>query len=110
MTPHPNATTPLSAITIQALADLGYTVNAGLADPYTLPSPHLAAARAAEEAPTIDLRNDVHRGPVFEIDEDGNIVRIVPGVSGGSPGAPLGPSAAEAQANSTFRVTIRSGR
>ncbi|MXX54339.1 MAG: hypothetical protein F4106_08740 [Gemmatimonadetes bacterium] len=34
---------PLSAITIQTLADLGYRVNVGLADSYSLSSSHIAA-------------------------------------------------------------------
>ena len=41
---------PTSAITLQALADLGYTVDLSLADPYTLPSA-AAAAALGEGAP-----------------------------------------------------------
>ena len=64
---------PVSAITIRALADLGYRVNARLAQPYIV-SP-AAAAAAAEDAPPIDLSNDVYRGPISEIDGEGNIIR-----------------------------------
>jgi len=64
---------PVSAITIQALADLGYRVNARLAQPYFV-SP-AAAAAVAEDAPAIDLRNDVYRGPITKIDGEGNIIR-----------------------------------
>ncbi|MCZ0935831.1 MAG: Ig-like domain-containing protein [Gemmatimonadetes bacterium] len=64
---------PVSAITIRALADLGYRVNARLAQPYSV-SP--AAAAVAEDAPAIDLRDDVYRGPISEIDGEGNIIRI----------------------------------
>ncbi|MDE0259721.1 MAG: Ig-like domain-containing protein [Gammaproteobacteria bacterium] len=64
---------PVSAITIRALADLGYHVNARLAQPYSV-SP-AAAAAVAEDAPAIDLRNDVYRGPIAEIDGEGNIIR-----------------------------------
>jgi hypothetical protein len=39
----------LSRLTVAALADLGYGVDLGAADPYSLPSP-LAAARAADDA------------------------------------------------------------
>ena len=67
------ATNPVSAITVQALADLGYRVNARLAEPYFV-SP-AAAAAAAEDAPAIDFRNDVYRGPITEIDGEGNIIR-----------------------------------
>ena len=66
---------PVSAITIQALADLGYRVNARLAQPYIV-SPAAAAAAVAEDAPAIDLRNDVYRGPITEIDGEGNIIGI----------------------------------
>ena len=83
---------PLSAITIQALADLGYSVNAGLAEAYIGPSPALAAA-AAGDAPTIDLGNDVHRGPIVEIDGEGNTVRVVPGEDVAQPPAPSGRAA-----------------
>ena len=64
---------PVSAITIRALADLGYRVNARLAEPYMV-SP-AAAAAVAEDAPAIDLRNDVYRGPIIEIDGEGHIIR-----------------------------------
>ncbi len=73
---------PLSAITIQALADLGYSVNVDLADEYTLPSARLAADVAAD-VPTIDLHGDVVRGPIVVVDKDGNVVEVVPGGAGG---------------------------
>lgn len=65
---------PLSAITIQSLADMGYTVNAALADPYTLPG---AAAADRTDAPVIDLRNDVMRGPIIVVGADGRVIRVV---------------------------------
>ena len=46
---------PTSAVTLQALADLGYKVDLSLADPYTLPETAAAAALGADE-PTLDLR------------------------------------------------------
>ena len=46
----------LSAITLQALADMGYVVDLSFADPYTLPT---GADMAADVAPLIDLRGDV---------------------------------------------------
>ncbi len=95
---------PLSAITIQALADMGYRVNVGLAEAYAVsPAP---AAAAAEKRPAIELPNDVYRGPVAEVDENGNIVRIVPGADGGAPPTRLPPGEAAAQADSTIRITI----
>ena len=64
---------PLSAITIQSLADLGYTVNVGLADPYTLPG--VAADKA--DAPVIYLGNDVLKGPIIVVGRDGRVVRVI---------------------------------
>ena len=115
------AANPLSAITLQALADLGYRVNVGLAEPYFVSA---AAAAAVEDAPAIDLGNDVYRGPIIEIDDEGNIIRIVPGERGADPRVPAGsggdlaPGAelrapfpfaeAAARADSTITVTIGS--
>lgn len=42
---------PISAVTLQALADLGYAVDLNLADPYTLPSADAAAAAIGTAAP-----------------------------------------------------------
>ena len=83
MTPHHNVggPNPLSAITIQALSDLGYTVNVSLAESYTVSSAYVAA-EAADGSRTIDLSNDVVRGPVTVIDEEGNVLRVIPGENG----------------------------
>ena len=48
---------PTSAITLQALADMGYIVDLSYAEGYTLPSADAAAAAA--DAPPINLSNDV---------------------------------------------------
>ncbi|MCY3596060.1 MAG: Ig-like domain-containing protein, partial [Rhodospirillales bacterium] len=45
---------PTSAVTLQALADLGYKVDLSLADPYTLPGTAAATALRADE-PTLEL-------------------------------------------------------
>ena len=66
---------PLSAITIQALADFGYTVDVSLADPYTMPV--AAAAGAEPPGDWIDLGNDVIRGPIRVVDEEGRVVRVL---------------------------------
>ncbi len=42
---------PISAITIQSLADIGYTVDVGQADPYTLPVQPAAKPLAATGRP-----------------------------------------------------------
>ena len=66
---------PVSAITIQSLADLGYTVDVSQADPYRLPSPGTASRRAPEDQ--IHHYDDVIRGPIQVIDTDGNVVDII---------------------------------
>ena len=66
--------TELSAITIQSLADLGYTVDVQLADKYQLPSAQGAAADVAEERPVVD---DVLVGTVLIVDENGRVVRRI---------------------------------
>ncbi|MFV2007144.1 MAG: CARDB domain-containing protein, partial [Longimicrobiales bacterium] len=66
---------PLSAISIQSLADVGYRVDLGPADPYS--RVFTAAAPALELEPVIDLRADIRRGPIFEVDDKGRIVRII---------------------------------
>ena len=72
----------LSAITIQALADLGYVVDVTQADPYTLPS---AAAKASAKiaAPSTHAQPEFscgvgeQREPIYVVDEQGNIIRTL---------------------------------
>ena len=66
---------PLSLITVQSLADLGYAVKVGLAEWYQLPQPD-AAARAAP-ARAIPYGDDILRGPITVVDPDGRVVRII---------------------------------
>ena len=78
MTPyqHLGVAEPMSAITIQSLADLGYEVDATLAEPYRLPSADMA--RAIEAAPGIPYGDDIWRGPLVVVDPTGRIVRVIP--------------------------------
>ena len=78
MTPHQHlgVAEPMSAITIQSLVDLGYEVDATLAEPYRLPSADMA--RAIEAAPGIPYGDDIWRGPLVVVDPAGHIVRIIP--------------------------------
>ena len=78
MTPYVTVgeTEPLSTITIQSLADLGYMVDPAGADPYRLPSAD--AARAMDPDRLIPYGDDICRGPVV-VDLDGRIVRVIPG-------------------------------
>ncbi len=66
----------LSLITVQSMADLGYTVRVGLAEWYQLPQPD-AAARAAP-ARAIPYGDDILRGPITVVDPDGRVVRVIP--------------------------------
>ena len=75
-----NESERLSAITIQSLADLGYQVNASLAQSYSLPSPAVVADMV-EDVQRIDLGDDVRQGPIMVIDRNGNVVRVIGEVS-----------------------------
>ena len=65
---------PLSNITIQALADMGYTVDASEAESYSLPEP---GAERADPERTLDYGDDVFRGPVTLHDRNGRIVGLI---------------------------------
>jgi hypothetical protein len=77
MTPGFNVgrTNPLSAITIESLADLGYTVDLTQAEPYTwaFPSPE----RAEGSGTFIDLGGDLRQGPIFVMDEKGRMRELM---------------------------------
>ena len=77
MTPFQNGgvSDPLSAITIQSLADLGYIVDVSLAEPYLLPG----AAAVADPARKIEYGDDILRGPIIVVGRDGRVQRVVPG-------------------------------
>ena len=66
---------PLSAITIESLADLGYTVDITRAQPYALvfPSP----ARTQAPGTIIDLGGDVRRGTIYVMEEKGRVRQVV---------------------------------
>ena len=64
----------LSNITIQALADMDYTVNASQAEAYSLPE---RGAELADPARTLDYGDDVTRGPITLHDRNGRIVRLI---------------------------------
>ena len=66
----------LSAITIQSLVDIGYTVDVEAADAYTLPEAN-ASSSAAEQRPGIDLSGDVVNGPAVFYDRQGRVVRVL---------------------------------
>lgn len=72
--PDLDGTLPLSAITIQSLADHGYEVNVGLADEYRLPAP--ASAKPAAEY-LVEWGDCVAERPVIVVDENGRVIGVV---------------------------------
>lgn len=68
--PMPN---PLSVITIQSLADQGYSINAARADPYTL----LSALRADRRGASLALGDDRLRISIEVVDATGRVTRVV---------------------------------
>lgn len=71
-----NPLNPLSAITIQAFADMGYTVDDSYADAYALPSDD--AAPEGDSIIVFDMTGDVRFGPVTVINEDGTLRMFMP--------------------------------
>ena len=70
----------LTAITIQALADLGYEVDVSKADPYTLPMAAQGDALGDFEVESGDAEvfaDDVIEVPLVVVDRDGKVVRII---------------------------------
>ena len=65
---------PLSKVTIQSLADLGYQVDVGQADQYRLPDP--AGAKPVAEH-LVHWGDCVAEGPIYVVDENGRIVGVV---------------------------------
>ena len=70
-----NVPDPLSAITIQSLADLGYTVDVEMAEPFDL---SVSAARDMS-VPIRRIRygSDVVRWPIMVVDVTGRVVRVI---------------------------------
>jgi hypothetical protein len=67
--PGPN---PLSAVTIQSLADLGYAVNLGAAEPFTLGASLRLGGPVAGRS--FKLHDDIAEGPIYMLDERGQVV------------------------------------
>lgn len=70
---------PLSAITIQSMADLGYAVDVRQADAYSLPTPggRALAARRCAEGRCFDLSGDVRSGPIAVVDSNGRVAGVI---------------------------------
>ena len=82
MTGYAGAINTLSKMTIQGLADLGYSVNTLAADPYTVPSSLMALLRAEGDVSTADgIESLTALGapllPRFTLERDGRVRPIV---------------------------------
>jgi hypothetical protein len=64
---------PLSIVSIASMGDLGYTVNAAEADPYSL----AAALRVLARGPRIALGNDRLRLPLHVVGADGQVIQVI---------------------------------
>lgn len=67
---------PLSLITIEAMADLGYGVDLTRADGYTLPQTGDLPAADRLDGPVLDLGDDLLRSPVMVVDREGRVLRV----------------------------------
>ncbi len=75
---------PLSIVTLASMTDMGYTgVDISLADEFVLPA--ATAADAAHPAGRIDLGDDLIRGPVAVVEQDGTVVGYVTLTGSGHP-------------------------
>lgn len=66
---------PLSIVTVQSLADLGYKVNVDAVEAFSLAAPPGGSPALSASEP-IALLNDLYAGPVRVIDRHGRITRI----------------------------------
>lgn len=71
------AANPLSEISLQALADMGYDVDVSRARPYRLPPAGAVAAVAEAGLEVLDYGRDVLRGPIGVVDADGQLVEVI---------------------------------
>ena len=69
-----NDESPISAITLQAMADMGYEADLARADDYELP----AFQYRRRGRTVLDLGNDVVHMRVMVVDADGRVVRVIP--------------------------------
>ena len=69
---------PISAITLQSFADIGYTVDVSQADDYELPEAEAHEDRRETGRRFLDLSNDLVRVPIVVLDIDGGVVRVIP--------------------------------
>ena len=73
-----NRREPLSAITLEALVDMGFWVDVSYADEFQLANPDRVAADASPE-PLIRVHDEIDRGPQVIVDRNGRTLRVIPG-------------------------------
>ena len=66
----------LSNVTLQALADLGYVVDASAADAWTYTSPSPDAMAAVRRGQAVHMKDDIAPSPILVLDENGRVIRI----------------------------------
>ena len=69
-----NTPNPMSRTTISSLQDLGYTVNVSEADAFTIPAPPPLMASVTRAGTS--LQNDIRKGPIYLVDDQGRIVGL----------------------------------
>jgi hypothetical protein len=70
-----NGANPLSTVTANALADMGYAIDESEADPFAIVPPFVAPPAASQ---AVFMFDDLWKGPHFEIDANGAVRRIHP--------------------------------
>ena len=70
----PGVVNPLSEVTVASLADLGYPVNTGTGDPFSL---GLTVSGNAGGVAPIVLGDDIWRGPLVRMAPDGRVVEVL---------------------------------
>ena len=65
---------PLSTVTIQSLADIGYRVDVTQADAYRVPEP-ASAKLVSDHVPVGE--DCILNGPIYVVDENGRIIRVI---------------------------------
>ncbi len=73
----PGVATPLSALTIQSLADESYAVNLLVADPYTVPAPLASRQVRASVSSGAAEPWEIVVKPTFEMSPGGKITRVI---------------------------------
>jgi len=66
---------PLSAISIESLADLGYTVDVTKAEPFS--AVYQAPSRVTGPGGVIDLSGDIRPGPIYVVDPKGRLRKVM---------------------------------